>query len=151
MISLTGGHPYTLQRSAAELKLASLTACSVFTPEHRTRGQPAADLCNWPPEEARPKRLAQKNAAEASANGISEKRCMAFTRSLCRLRKGHCGTFQAVFPRVAIRGGTDRQRDVKQPPMPISKRRVAIYARVSTHDKGQDPENQLLQLRACRA
>jgi DNA invertase Pin-like site-specific DNA recombinase len=29
-----------------------------------------------------------------------------------------------------------------------SARRVAIYARVSTHDKGQDPENQLLQLRA---
>jgi len=25
--------------------------------------------------------------------------------------------------------------------------RVAIYARVSTDDKGQDPENQLLQLR----
>jgi DNA invertase Pin-like site-specific DNA recombinase len=32
--------------------------------------------------------------------------------------------------------------------MPTPKRRVAIYARVSTHDKGQDPENQLLQLRA---
>lgn len=28
-----------------------------------------------------------------------------------------------------------------------SKRRVAIYARVSTHDKGQDPETQLRQLR----
>ena len=26
--------------------------------------------------------------------------------------------------------------------------RVAIYARVSTDDKGQDPENQLAQLRA---
>ena len=28
-----------------------------------------------------------------------------------------------------------------------SKKRVAIYARVSTLDKGQDPETQLLQLR----
>ena len=28
--------------------------------------------------------------------------------------------------------------------------RVAIYARVSTTDKGQDPENQLLQLRDHR-
>jgi hypothetical protein len=27
-------------------------------------------------------------------------------------------------------------------------RRVAIYARVSTEDRGQDPENQLAQLRA---
>ena len=29
--------------------------------------------------------------------------------------------------------------------------RVAIYARVSTDDRGQDPENQLAQLRAWRA
>jgi DNA invertase Pin-like site-specific DNA recombinase len=29
-----------------------------------------------------------------------------------------------------------------------STNRVAIYARVSTDNKGQDPENQLLQLRA---
>ncbi len=28
-----------------------------------------------------------------------------------------------------------------------SKKRVAIYARVSTNDRGQDPETQLLQLR----
>ena len=28
--------------------------------------------------------------------------------------------------------------------------RVAIYARVSTRDKGQDPENQVHQLRALR-
>jgi DNA invertase Pin-like site-specific DNA recombinase len=32
--------------------------------------------------------------------------------------------------------------------MKTSRKGVAIYARVSTHDKGQDPENQLLQLRA---
>lgn len=32
--------------------------------------------------------------------------------------------------------------------MASRKRRVAVYARVSTHDKGQDPANQLLQLRA---
>jgi DNA invertase Pin-like site-specific DNA recombinase len=32
--------------------------------------------------------------------------------------------------------------------MPTRSRRVAVYARVSTHDKGQDPENQLMQLRA---
>ncbi len=30
---------------------------------------------------------------------------------------------------------------------PTPKKRVAIYARVSTFDKGQDPETQLLQLR----
>ena len=30
---------------------------------------------------------------------------------------------------------------------PPPKKRVAIYARVSTFDKGQDPETQLLQLR----
>lgn len=30
----------------------------------------------------------------------------------------------------------------------MPKQRVAIYARVSTDDKGQDPENQLMQLRA---
>ncbi len=30
---------------------------------------------------------------------------------------------------------------------PTPKKRVAIYARVSTLDKGQDPETQLLQLR----
>jgi len=28
-----------------------------------------------------------------------------------------------------------------------NKKRVAIYARVSTDDKGQDPETQLMQLR----
>jgi predicted site-specific integrase-resolvase len=27
-------------------------------------------------------------------------------------------------------------------------KRVAVYARVSTEDRGQDPENQLMQLRA---
>lgn len=30
----------------------------------------------------------------------------------------------------------------------MTTKRVAIYARVSTEDKGQDPENQLMQLRA---
>jgi len=37
---------------------------------------------------------------------------------------------------------------VNRPINDMTKRRVAIYARVSTTDKGQDPENQLRQLRS---
>src|SRR5262249_13482573 len=44
--------------------------------------------------------------------------------------------------------GADRSRRGKRGPLMEATMRVAIYARVSTDDKGQDPENQLAQLRA---
>src|SRR5262249_29631945 len=43
--------------------------------------------------------------------------------------------------------GADRSRRGKRGPLMEATMRVAIYARVSTDDKGQDPENQLTQLR----
>src|SRR5262249_21964796 len=44
--------------------------------------------------------------------------------------------------------GADRSRRGKRGPLMEATMRVAIYARVSTDDRGQDPENQLAQLRA---
>src|SRR5262249_35765066 len=44
--------------------------------------------------------------------------------------------------------GADRSRRGKRGPLMEATMRIAIYARVSTDDKGQDPENQLAQLRA---
>src|SRR5215831_15840540 len=47
-----------------------------------------------------------------------------------------------------LRDNGTRRKGTLVPPTGAMHMRIAIYARVSTDDKGQDPENQLRQLRA---
>ena len=50
-------------------------------------------------------------------------------------------------PRLLNLSPRDVQKEYLLDMSPTPKKRVAIYARVSTFDKGQDPETQLIQLR----
>jgi predicted site-specific integrase-resolvase len=56
-----------------------------------------------------------------------------------------------VKPAETLDRATPEMTGIKRTIYPIGDQhmsRVAIYARVSTEDRGQDPENQLAQLRA---